>query len=734
MRNNVHKKSDKGLNKETISIVYRILITIMLCFGLIIIAYATEMNIVFSILAFIAIIWGSTCSPTSYGKWIYIALISISFIFLIFVCSFCNISSINLKAVALYVALILQIIHFFNCTKKDNLKVAILLSIVLTGLSVNIRPHGDWGVFLTLYLIITMIVYFYETLLARGYVLYKYKDILKDYDFKGLTTIISSIFVLSLVIFCFIPKIAFKADSGFIVSTDFEFDGNIHVKPKKQSAGRNGANGNNKPDSSGDNGNNKSDSSGNNGKNNDENNSEMNITQKGDGKSNNSILFKVKTDSPEYLREIAYDNYTGKGWKIDKPEDVEYIEPTLESFYKVNSRTDLPKQEYKSIVQKFEIDKLQSNLIISSYIPMGVHFPKKLKVIMEDNNECLRSPIIMNKGFQYTSLVAFPILSSETMLLQDKEKEKTYKKDYQKRFFRYLKLPKSMTKRTRELTYKITKNAKNDYDKVNRIKTYLNLEYKYNKDPKYTEKSNDVVDHFLFESKQGYNEEFSTSLAVMLRSAGIPSRLVQGYTPGTYNPFTGFYEVRNKNMISWVEAYIPNYGWVSFYQESLQYGSPSILLLLLMYILSLLLDIPFLIPIILFLEFIFSLIVKYYALIFLGLGELIIALSLIYLILMYLRMIDTSHLKEETRLYLKLCKKLKGYGFKRSDNETALVFLNRIKSCKKSDYPKFKQPIEPENIDRIKDATDLYLDIRFGNNQDKLSELKNTVNEVLKNI
>lgn len=734
MKNNVPQKPDKRQNKETIPAVYRILITLMLCFGLLIVAYATEMNIIFEIIAFIAIIWGSICSPSSYGKWIYIALISISSIILLFICNFCNMSSLNLKAVALYVALILQIIHFFNCTKKDNLKVAIILSIILTGLSVNIRPHGNWGVLLSLYLIIMMIVYFYETLLARGYVLYKYKDLLKDYDFKGLTAIITSIFVLSLLIFCFVPKIEFKADSGFIVSTDFEFDGNIHVKPKKKSAGKNGAKGNNKPDSSGDNSNNKSDSPGDNGKNNDEYNGEIDITNKNNGEQQNIVLFKVKTDHPQYLREIAYDNYTGKGWKINKPEEVKYIEPTIDSYYKVNSIKEIPRQEYESIVQKIEVEKQQSNLIISSYIPMGIYFPKKLKVIMKDSNDCLRSPIIMNKGFQYTSVVAFPVLPSETMLLQDKEKEKTYKKDYQKRFFRYLKLPDTMTKRTRELAYKITKNAKNDYDKVNRIKTYLSLEYKYNKSPKYTDKSVDVVDHFLFESKQGYNEEYSSSLAVMLRSVGIPSRLVQGYTPGTYNPFTDFYEVRNRNMITWVEAYIPNYGWVSFHQESLQHTSPSILLLLLMYLLNLLLDIPFLIPIILFLEFVFSLIIKYYVYIFIALGELIVALTLIYFILMYLRMIDTSHLKEETRLYLKLCKKLKGYGFKRSDNETALVFLNRIKSCKESDYPKFKQPIGPETINRIKDATNLYLDIRFGKKEEKLSQLKDTVDEVLKNI
>lgn len=568
--------------------------------------------------------------------------------------------------------------------------------------------------------------------------LYKIKNILKDFDYKGLISIVCCLFVMSLLIFCFVPKMEFKADKGFIVSSDFDFDGDIYIRPSK---GANGKSGNNKADGNnkagGDNNSkagNKSDSSGKNNQGGGEGDCEVDVTSKGTGESENIILFKVKTTSPEYLREIAYDNYNGQGWKINKPEEVKYIEPALKSYYKVNSRNDLPGQEYESIIQKIEIEKQSSNLIVSTSIPLGIYFPKKLKVIMEDSNDSLRSPIIMKKGFKYTSVVAFPMLQPEEMLLQDKKTEKQYKKDYQKRFFRYLKLPESVSKRTRELTYKITKTAKNDYDKVNKIKTYLNLEYKYNKDPGYPSECSDVVDHFLFESKQGYNEEFSTSLAVMLRAVGIPSRLVQGYTPGSYNPFSGFYEIRGRDMITWVEAYIPNYGWVSIYQENLVPANHSILIFLLLYLLNLLMDIPFLIPIIMFLKFLFNMIVEYHLLILLMIGELFIALSLIYLILRYLKLIDTSHLKEETRIYLKLCNKLKRYGFKRSDNETALNFLERIKSCKKADYPKLKQPIDPENIEKIQDATNLYLDIRFGNNENKLPDFKNKVDELLKTI
>jgi transglutaminase-like putative cysteine protease len=74
------------------------------------------------------------------------------------------------------------------------------------------------------------------------------------------------------------------------------------------------------------------------------------------------------------------------------------------------------------------------------------------------------------------------------------------------------------------------------------------------------------VDHFLFESRRGHCEFFSTSMALMLRYVGIPSRNVTGFVGGTYNRFGHYYAVREGDAHSWVEAYIdsPRPGWVTF--------------------------------------------------------------------------------------------------------------------------------------------------------------------------
>ncbi len=78
----------------------------------------------------------------------------------------------------------------------------------------------------------------------------------------------------------------------------------------------------------------------------------------------------------------------------------------------------------------------------------------------------------------------------------------------------------------------------------------------------------DLVEAFLFKHQGGYPDHFSTVLTVvltvMLRSIGIPARLVAGFAPGEFNPFTGMYIVRNTDAYSMTEVYFPKYGWFAF--------------------------------------------------------------------------------------------------------------------------------------------------------------------------
>jgi transglutaminase-like putative cysteine protease len=71
-----------------------------------------------------------------------------------------------------------------------------------------------------------------------------------------------------------------------------------------------------------------------------------------------------------------------------------------------------------------------------------------------------------------------------------------------------------------------------------------------------------AVDEFLFDTKAGYCQHFSSSFVVLMRGAGIPARVVTGYAGGYRNPFGDYWIVRRSDAHAWVEIWMPERGWV----------------------------------------------------------------------------------------------------------------------------------------------------------------------------
>ena len=126
----------------------------------------------------------------------------------------------------------------------------------------------------------------------------------------------------------------------------------------------------------------------------------------------------------------------------------------------------------------------------------------------------------------------------------------------------YLRLP-ELDPRVRELATQVTTSAKNDFDRAAAIENHLRTHFSYTLELPRTAVQ-DPIANFLFERKRGHCEYFASSMAVMLRTLGIPSRVVNGFRSDEFNDLTGNYVVRAKNAHSWVEAYFPGYGWQTF--------------------------------------------------------------------------------------------------------------------------------------------------------------------------
>jgi transglutaminase-like putative cysteine protease len=113
------------------------------------------------------------------------------------------------------------------------------------------------------------------------------------------------------------------------------------------------------------------------------------------------------------------------------------------------------------------------------------------------------------------------------------------------------------------LTQGITAHARSDEERARALETYLRTSFAYTTEL-LTREVDDPLAHFLFTRRKGHCEYFASSMAVMLRAAGIPSRVATGFQSGVYNPISGWYLIRASDAHSWVEAWLPNRGWTTF--------------------------------------------------------------------------------------------------------------------------------------------------------------------------
>ena len=148
-------------------------------------------------------------------------------------------------------------------------------------------------------------------------------------------------------------------------------------------------------------------------------------------------------------------------------------------------------------------------------------------------------------------------------------------------FEKYLQLPDTLPARVGELAESITASHESVYDKVKAIERYYGRNgFVYDqKNVKVPGEDEDYVDQFLFDTKRGYCDNYSTSMVVMLRTLDIPARWVKGFAPGEAARNENgerIYQVTNEEAHSWVEAYMPGIGWLPFEPTIGFNGSTSI--------------------------------------------------------------------------------------------------------------------------------------------------------------
>jgi transglutaminase-like putative cysteine protease len=126
---------------------------------------------------------------------------------------------------------------------------------------------------------------------------------------------------------------------------------------------------------------------------------------------------------------------------------------------------------------------------------------------------------------------------------------------------RAVRLPQGYNPRARALGEQWRATAKDDAEVLARAVEYFRrAQLQYTTDPPLL--GRDSVDEFLYDTRQGFCEHFSSAFVFLLRAAGVPARVVTGYAGGDMNPVDGKFTVRQSDAHAWSEVYLDGRGWL----------------------------------------------------------------------------------------------------------------------------------------------------------------------------
>ena len=122
----------------------------------------------------------------------------------------------------------------------------------------------------------------------------------------------------------------------------------------------------------------------------------------------------------------------------------------------------------------------------------------------------------------------------------------------------------AVSQRVRDLANTAVPGSTSDFQIAAWLEQYLLLNYRYNLRVPLLSPFHALVDDFLFQRQAGYCAQFATTMATMVRLAGLSARVATGYTPGIYNSLTGAQTVRLQDTHAWVEIKFIRQSWVAF--------------------------------------------------------------------------------------------------------------------------------------------------------------------------
>jgi transglutaminase-like putative cysteine protease len=277
------------------------------------------------------------------------------------------------------------------------------------------------------------------------------------------------------------------------------------------------------------------------------------------GRLSDEIAFRVRTDQPALWRGEVFDTFDGSVWTASNEREVTLPRSLEDDGFDVpvaELDSDLPPGFTRRVVQTFYLDSIQPNVLFTAGRADRVYFPAA--GLQMDRFGAIRSPILLDEGLIYSVISQVPSIPFEVL-----RRLPTLDPDLRS-LARYLQLPDGQPPRVADLARTIVAGSSSEADAVSAVEAWLATNTVYDLQVPREPEGVDAVDHFLFETRRGFCEHIASAMVVLLRSVGIPARIVVGFGPGERNLFTGYWEVRQSDAHAWVEVWYPEAGWLPY--------------------------------------------------------------------------------------------------------------------------------------------------------------------------
>ncbi|MBW4551032.1 MAG: DUF3488 and DUF4129 domain-containing transglutaminase family protein [Aphanocapsa sp. GSE-SYN-MK-11-07L] len=441
----------------------------------------------------------------------------------------------------------LQVLHSFDLPRRKDLGYSSVIGIILLGVAATLSQTTIFGVFLLAFLAIALPVLVLDYRSRLGLIALRFKSL--GLSAKQLGLVLLGVVGLGLLIFAITPRLPGYQLRNLPVSAPVEFkgefDGQNVINPGYVRSGAGQVKGNGQSENAVF----------------DPNfyygfNSEINQNLR--GAMQPKLIMRVRSQAAGFWRVLAFDQYTGRGWRLSRNQKTEVLKRASWSYqFNVPSLTQVAAS--KEVIQTYTIVAEFSNLIPALDEPKQLFFPTQEVAL--DPEGGLRSPVPLTDGLTYSVISDVPYRDRSQLGKASTQYSKITRS-------LYLQLPAQIRDRIRQQTEALLAKAgrplTNPYEKALYLGQALKQQYTLQPELPPLAADADLVESFLFEFKGGYADHFASALTVMLRSIGIPARLATGLGTGEFNPFTGLYEVKNTDAHALTEVFFPGNGWYAF--------------------------------------------------------------------------------------------------------------------------------------------------------------------------